>query len=114
MRRTSITSLIHPLMLAALLLIGGSALLTGCNSDPANPDGALADSTQTVPEDSTAAALQADASEAQTAMVTPSADSTTSAGRRVGDMTLNQAGDVVQNIGFRVFWALVLMVLVYL
>ncbi|MDA0874436.1 MAG: mechanosensitive ion channel, partial [Bacteroidetes bacterium] len=32
----------------------------------------------------------------------------------VGDLTLDQAGDVFQNIGIRVFWAMVLMVLVYL
>ena len=114
MRRTSIASLIHPLMLAALLLIGGSALLTGCSADPADPEGSLADSTQMVLVDSAAAMLPAETSQAQSAMEKPEADSTVGAGRRVGDMTLNQAGDVVQNIGFRVFWALVLMVLVYL
>lgn len=114
MRRTSIASLIHPLMLAALLLIGGSALLTGCSADPADPEGSLADSTQTVLVDSTAITLPAEVSQAQSAVETSEADSTVGAGRRVGDMTLNQAGDVVQNIGFRVFWALVLMVLVYL
>ena len=42
------------------------------------------------------------------------ADTTGRAGRRVGDMTLDQAGDVVQNIGLKVFSAIILMILVYL
>lgn len=41
------------------------------------------------------------------------ASDTARAGGRVGD-TLGQAGDVVQNIGMRIFWAIVLLVVFYM
>lgn len=83
-----------------LLLLTLALVPVGCGGEDTPDSPATADSLTVVvpPADSLAAA----------------ADTTRRAGRRVGDLTLDQAGDVFQNIGIRVFWAIVLMVLFYL
>lgn len=83
-----------------LLLLTLALVPAGCSGEDSPDAAAAADSLTVVvpPADSAVAA----------------ADTTRRAGRRIGDLTLDQAGDAFQNIGLRVFWAAVLMTLIYL
>ena len=99
-------------------------LAAGCGGEPPSEDGsAVSDSTVVadslvVPSGQESAdTTSADTTSADTKAVPPdtleAASDSASAQGRVGE-TLGQAGDVVQNIGVRIFWAIVLMVVFYL
>jgi len=94
---------------AVLVLV--VSLTVGCDTDsPADTPTASADSSAVVDSAAVPPAVPPVAVPADT--LTAASD-TSAAGRRVGE-TLEQAGDVVQNIGMRIFWAIVLLVLFYL
>ena len=80
-----------------LLLLLLLAAVPGCGTDPSGSTSEL-----DVVADSIAATQE------------PVSVDSSSTGRRVGDMTLNQAGEAVQDYGMRVFWAVILFILTYL
>ena len=107
--RAKATRLFAPLLLSLFMLA------SGCGDAPEAGLPVAADSSMAVPVDTVeAGTVGAADSEAAADTAGAAADTTGRSGRRVGDLTLNQAGDVVQNIGTRVFWAIVLLVLFYL
>lgn len=116
------TTRIFRLWPAILLLL----ILSGCAGDAGSDDATIpVDSSAVVhdsPDSHDASPGQADPSEAAeptveadttlAADITVAAPDSSRVAGRVGE-TLEQAGDVFQNIGFRIFWAIVLLVLFY-
>ncbi len=98
----------RPGTLLAVLL---ATTMVGCAGDSESPrdqaqtDSLIVSDSLDIAEDPGAVSVQD---------TTVAAADTAAAGRRVGEISLGQAGDVVQNIGMRVFWAIVLLILFYL
>ena len=94
-------------------------LAAGCGGEPPSEDGSAVSDSTVVADSLVVPSGQesADTTSADTKAVPPdtleAASDSASAQGRVGE-TLGQAGDVVQNIGVRIFWAIVLMVVFYL
>lgn len=99
--------------LCGLLLLMSTGLLAGCGGESLPDQGAAGTQASAAVDSLAAVTTLPPGDDGIPADTTPASSDTARASARVGE-TLGQAGDVVQNIGVRIFSAILVLILFYL